>query len=255
MIGLYLSHSNFEPNKFLSFLEGASRSDRFFLLTTFTILVDSALIHIHGHGLIFFVANPDLIKLSFGLELYLIFVFFSFLMSLVMPFINYFSSQYAYIFWLINDTLLGWIIKKLSFQNNDSESFRRPYNCVLISEIENKFCNSMDNYYIDLYQSEEIKINKKYSDDFKYRSIVGSCCAAGFFNFIFSGNESLLNYGAILFGGEIFVWGGLLMMFALANNYLFLPHETNWIKCPPLYKEIIEAEQKKISPLPPMRRN
>jgi hypothetical protein len=127
-----MSDTNTEPSKFLSSLESATRSDTFFLLATFTLLVDSALIYIHGYGLIYQVQHPDEIKLSFGLELYLLFVAFSFVMAIVMKFITPFTSEIVLLFWHIKNLISDGFRSLGVRSREDSEPTPRRYGCVIL---------------------------------------------------------------------------------------------------------------------------
>ena len=145
-----------EPSKLLPSLESATKCRTFFLLATFTLLIDSTLILFHGKGLIHHTQHPDDFKLAFGLELFLLFVLFSFSMALIMPFIAPLMTLAATVGWEIKCKVESLIESFWpSDDSNEGHSrFKRNYGYVLLSELKIKAFKSMDSFYLTLYKEE-----------------------------------------------------------------------------------------------------
>jgi hypothetical protein len=189
-----MSEQTTEPSKFLPSLKSATQSDTFFLLATFTLLIDSALIYIHGQGLIHHVQYPDEFKLAFALELYLLFVAFSFVMALIMPFIVPLTSQVVYWIWTIKESI-GDAIRKIWRTRSDDAFPRRDtkHGCVSISDLKTKAFSTMEPYYLNLYKEQKQRQSKISKRKFDLRFMASAAFAAGFLNFTVSGRHSLLN--------------------------------------------------------------
>lgn len=251
-----MSDSNADPGRLISSLESATRSYTFFLLATFTLLIDSALMYIHGYGLIYKVQHPDEIKISFGLELYLLFVAFSFVMSIIMIFVTPFVSELIFLFWQIKESVKNKIELLMLGRNENFSPESRPYDCVMLNELREKAVKSMDSYYLNLYKDENERKSKLYQKEANLRFVATAALVAGVINFVIFEKSSLLNACAEFLGSQAVVWLFLVMLAIVANNYLFLNHNIGWIKCPPLFQEIQDEERKKLrASLPIFRRN
>lgn len=76
-----------------SVLETAMEVRFFFLATIFILWVDNVFISLHQPGIIELINASDLQKVNLSLYLLLIFVAFSFVSSIVLPFLSYFINE------------------------------------------------------------------------------------------------------------------------------------------------------------------
>lgn len=242
-----MSEANLEPNKFLANLENSMQSKTFCLLATFTLMVDSALIAIHKHGLIFYVVQPEQIKWGFGLELFLLYVCFSFLMSFVLPIATYIVSEFAFLFCEIGSGVMSPLIRMLSFSNNDSyeeDAATRPWDCVLMLELRKKAFDTMDPCYLNLYQKENEKYHNTERNQFFLRSVATATLLAALWNFIMYPDLGLLGNVANFFGSVFYIFGLFVIIGLVAFSHLTFPYKIRWIECPSLANELREKRIK-----------
>jgi hypothetical protein len=240
-----MSDQTAEAGRFLPNLENAVNPKSFFLLAVYTLFVDCALIKIQGQGLIDYAQAPEGLKSSFALTVFLLFVLFSFLMALIMRGVSH----------LLNDVVLNfvcnpwcafadWLARQLGQARSEPRGNRAAMNCVTLSELNRKAHTTQDSYYLNLLKTE--RDNERTQDESNYttRFFAVAALVAATYNFCFLDARSLLNHCTDFLGHPGWGWGFLLLIAGNAFRFLFTPYEPRWVSCPPLYKELRDAERK-----------
>ena len=243
-----------EPGKAISNLEKALVPHNFLLMAIFTLLVDSSLLKLHGLGLLDYTINSDRIKPSFALEVFLLFVGYSFLMAILLPFISHFSNEfYLELIWRPWRSFGFWLEKIFRFE---SRTLNEKPSSEYVSYIELKIAahTQKDSYLLDLYWREEKIRNTARTASLNFQLYsVGALLVMGV-NYYMSGNSSLLNRIAIYLGSEYWITAALAWIGFCAFGLQFFLKEERWVYCPSLARELEEERKKKLGLVPHLYR-
>ncbi|MDR6388429.1 hypothetical protein [Paraburkholderia phenoliruptrix] len=234
-------------DKFLSMLEKAVRAQFFLLATSFLFFLDSVATYFSGVGIRDIVQGGGRFDMSLALEVALIFVAFSGLISLVLPtlmvtvILFYIDIQYGA--WKIYyNAKRNWLgIKDAPFNRQ-----RGQHNCVRPTELLREAHAKESKFLIDRY--EEYERSEQESRAAQREIQVYAFCALIFlaFNSFLPGsysNHTITNWVVSYCGASFPVWIAIGIFCWL----VVLPvhqDDTNkrWLYCPPLYEKL-EAEE------------
>ena len=240
-----MSDQTAEASKFIPNLETAVTQKYFFLLAVYTLWVDSALIKIQGQGLLDYAQNPEGLKASFALAVFLLFVLFSFLMALIMPLLIA----------LINDVVLNfvwqpwagfcsWLAGKFDLEQRVASDTGPGMNYVLLNELRKKAHATQESYYLNLLKAEEDLEKSRGETNAATRFFAGSALVVATYNFCFQSEHSLLNRCTLFLGDRGWGWAVLLLLAVNAFGFFFTSHNTRWAYCPSLWREQQDAKPK-----------
>lgn len=242
-----MSDQTAEASKFLPSLENAVTRKYFFLLAAYTLWVDSALLRIQGQGLLDYAQSPEGLKSSFALAVFLLFVLFSFLMTLVMPPLLYFMDEVVLnLVWSPLVDFWSWLVSRLGFErsvhvDNDTGPGR---GYVRLHELSKKAHATREAYYLDLLKLEVDQRAAERQADYITRFFAGSTLMMATYNFCFQNAHSLLNRCADFLGDRGWGWALLLLIAANTFGFLFASYKASWVYCPPLWEELRDAKRK-----------
>jgi hypothetical protein len=241
-----MSDHTAETSKFLPSLENAVNRKYFFLLAIYTLLVDSALIKIQGVGLLDYAQNPEGLKFSFALAVFLLFVLFSFVMALVMPGVSR----------LMNDTVLNfvstpwshvstWLARQFGIQQSADRNTCPGMGYVSFYELRKKaHANAtQEPYYLNLFNAAQERMDSEDETQYTTRFFAAAALVAATYNFYFLGALALLNRCTDFLGHRGWGWAFLFLIAGNAFGFLFTSHKTRWVYCPPLYMELTELKE------------
>ena len=229
-----------DPSRLLSSLERATAPKEFFLLAAFTLLIDLSIDRLHGNGLIFYTQHPDAVRYSFLLEVFLIFVGFSFLTSLIAPVA---SRVVAGLLLEVASPL--WAKLQGALTNDSSKRARQlPLGHVWLWQLSRKVHGERDTgYYFKLLERETEAV-REIRQEARSRRLFASAaffaCAA---DFGFGDAHSLVN---VAFAYAI--WSACLVCIALvlaalnAFGFIFEDYEARWVYCPSLAEELAQEK-------------
>ena len=229
-----------DPSRMLSSLERATVPKEFFLLAAFTLLIDLAVDRLHGNGLIFYTQHPDAVHYSFLLEVFLIFVGYSFLTSLIAPVVSHF----------VVDLLLAfasplWSRLRTAMASADSTRGTRPsHEHVLLGQLSKKVHQTCDTgYYFKLLEREQEVEREQQESERSHRVFASAAFFACAADLEFGNANSLVN---IALGYA--TWSAWLMWITLglsalnAFGFVFQDYRPRWVYCPTLAEELAPEE-------------
>lgn len=225
-----------------SALETAMEVRFFFLAAIFILWVDNVFISLHQPGIIELINASDLQKINLSLYLLLIFVAFSFVSSIVLPFLSYFINEiYLGFLW-------GRIEKFFSFGSRSSETPSDYVSAYKLREIAHM---TKDKFLLDVYNSYEKTKSERESFIGKLASLALYCLILLSINYFKYGSQKsisvfILNY----LGSSESIWfciiGLLLLVF-----FRFHIDDRDHVYCPSLYRELEEKKRQSMTPSAP----
>ena len=225
-----------DPSRMLSNLERATVPKEFFLLAAFTLLIDLTVDRLHGNGLIFYAQHPDAVRYSFLLEVFLIFVAYSFLTSLIAPLVSHFVTSF-----LLEVASPLWDRLRAAIGSSEpAESTRPSHEYVLLGQLSNKVHRTCDTgYYAKLLEKEQ-GIESEREDEARSHRLFASAaffaCAA---DLLFGNANSLFNIGVGYAGWTAaLMWTALALSAVNAFGFVFQDYRPRWVYCPTLAEEL-----------------
>jgi len=220
----------------LSNLERATVPREFFLLAAFTLLIDLTVDRLHGNGLIFYAQHPDAVHYSFLLEVFLIFVAYSFLTSLIAPLVSHFVTSV-----LLEVASPIWDKLRAAIGSSEpAESTRPSHKYVLLGQLSEKVHRTCDTGYYGKMLEKEQGIEIEQEDEARSHRLFASAaflaCAA---DFLFGNANSLFNLGVGYAGWSAgLMWTALGLSAINAFGFVFQDYRPRWIYCPSLAEEL-----------------
>ncbi len=249
-----MSEAMGEPGKAVSNLEKAIVPHNFLLMAIFALLVDSSLLKLHSFGLLDYIANSERLKPSFALEVFLLFVGYSFLMAILMPLISYFSnSLFLQLVWSPWKGFEHWLEKQFGSAQRTSDE-KPSFDWVSFYDLRKAAHSQKDQYLLDLYWREEKKKNTERIESLNFQLYsVGALLVMGV-NYWMSGNSSLLNRLTLYLGSEYWIYAVLLWVGFCAFGLQFFLKDAHWVYCPSLAREMEEERKKSTGLIPHLYR-
>jgi hypothetical protein len=250
-----MSESMGEPGKAISNLEKALLPHNFLLMAIFTLLVDSSLLKLHGFGLLDCISSSERLKPSFALEVFLLFVGYSFLMAILMPVFSYFSnSLFLQLVWSPWKQFEYWFEKLLGFKDR-LRSEKPSFDCVSFYDLQKAAHTKKDQYLLDLCWKEEKQKNSAHTSSLNFQLYsVGALLVMGV-NYYLSGKASLLNRIALYLDSEYWIIAALALTAFCAFGLQFFLNQSHWIYCPSLARDIEKERIKNKSSVLRLNRN
>jgi len=225
-----------DPSRMLSNLERATAPKEFFLLAAFTLLIDFSIDQLHGTGLIFYTQHPEAVKYSFLLEVFLIFVGYSFLTSLITPAVSYLMTSLLLAF---ASPLWSKLQRRLA-GNPTAGDRLPPHGHVALSQLSRKVHEERDTgYYFKLLEREEEAVRANLQEAHSRRLFAAAAFFAFALDFGFGGAGSL-THAALAYAtwSAWLVWIALIVAGLNAFGFVFEDYRTHWVFCPPLAEEL-----------------
>jgi hypothetical protein len=225
-----------DPSRLLSNLERASAPKEFFLLAAFTLLIDLSINQLHGSGLIFYTQHPDAVRYSFLLEVFLIFVGYSFLTSLIAPGVSHLVTslllEFASPLWSkLQQTLAG---------NTSAGDRLPPHGHVTLWQLSSKVHEERDTgYYFKLLEREEEAARDSQQEAHSRRLFASAAFFAFAADFGF-GDAGSLAHVALAYAtwSAWLVWIALILAALNAFSFVFEDYRARWVYCPSLAEEL-----------------
>jgi len=225
-----------DPSRMLSNLERATAPKEFFLLAAFTLLIDLSIDQLHGSGLIFYAQHPEAVQYSFLLEVFLIFVGYSFLTSLITPGVSYLMTSL-----LMELASPLWSKLQQTLAGDTSAGDRLPpLGHVALSQLSRKVHEERDTgYYFKLLEREEEAVRDTKQEALSRRLFASAAFFAFAADFGF-GNASSLTHIALAYAtwSAWLVWIALILAALNAFGFVFEDYRTHWVYCPSLAEEL-----------------
>ncbi|MGG1944690.1 hypothetical protein AB1286_07765 [Trinickia sp. NRRL B-1857] len=242
--------SSLSLDKFLSMLEKAVRPQFFLLAASFLFFSDSMLAYFSGASIKDIIIEGGKFDISLALEVALIFVAFSGLVSLILPTLKvtvvliYIEMQYQT--WKITSHIKrDWI----GIDEPPFKFHRREHNRVRPAELLDEAHEKESKFLMDRY--EQYERDERESEIALREMQAYSFCSLTFIllNYLLPENHSnhtLTNWVVNYCGTSSPVW----MTIGVLGWLVVLPvHQDDfskkWIYCPPLYKKLEAAEEER----------
>lgn len=212
------------------------------------LLIDNVFIGLNQPSLFDLTIDHDLMaKSNLAIKVILIFVGFSFLASLVLPLAT--AVLHDIYFNMIHPIFdKAFEVCHRFFASADDFPIKREHDCVYLHELKSEAYETMDKYYLDLYEKHVSKwyANRKSMNEHTLFSTF--CLIMLCWNYAFSTpkNSAISVVFANYFGSSKFVWVGIIVLFILTVSRYFERYKPDWVDCPPLYKKLQNQEHEKI---------
>ncbi|PQV44255.1 hypothetical protein [Paraburkholderia sp. BL21I4N1] len=239
--------NNLSMDKFLSMLEKAVRPQFFLLATSFLFFLDSMAAYFSGVGIKDIVEGGGRFDVSLALEVALIFVAFSGLISLVFPTLMV-TVVLVYIDLQYRVWKTSYHIKKswLGIKDDPFNRQRRQHNCVRPTELLREAHEKESKFLMDRYAEyecgeQEGRVAQREVQVYAFCALIFVAC-----NYFLPGsysNHTISNWAVGYCGASFPVW----VTIGIFCWFVVLPvHQDDlnkkWIYCPPLYEKL-EAEE------------
>ncbi len=243
------SESSLKNIGIFSTLQSATEVRYFLLSATFVLLIDNIFIGLNQPSLFDLAINQELMaKSNLAMKVILIFVGFSFLASLALPFATILIHE---IYYNMIHPVFEYALKassSLFFKENDA-SAKREHDCIYLHELKHEAYETMDKYYLDLYH-KHVSLRHKNRESVNEHTMFSTYCLIMLcWNYVLSTskNSALSAVFASYFGSEKLVWVGIIGLLILMVARYFRSYKTDWIYCPPLYKKLKNRENEKVN--------
>lgn len=159
------SESSLKNLGVFSTLQSATEIRYFLLAATFVLLIDNVFIGLNQPSLFDLTIDHDLMaKSNLAIKVILIFVGFSFLASLVLPLAT--AVLHDIYFNMIHPIFdKAFEVCHRFFASADDFPIKREHDCVYLHELKSEAYETMDKYYLDLYEKH---VSKWYANRKKY---------------------------------------------------------------------------------------
>lgn len=242
------SESSLKNLGVFSTLHSATEVRYFLLAVTFVLLIDNVFIGLNQPSLFDLTVNPTLMASSnLAIKVILIFVGFSFLASLVLPLVT--AVLHDIYFNMIHPVFdCAFEACHRFFGSADGFPIKREHDGVYLHELKNEAYETMDKYYLDLYEKHVARWYENRKSMNEHTLFSTFCLIMLCWNYALSTpkNSAISVVFANYFGSPKFVWVGVIALFILTVARYFERYKPSWIDCPPLYKKIQKQEDKKV---------
>jgi len=222
-----------------STLQAATDQKQFLLCASFALLIDNVLAFFHQPTLMDIARDKSmLVESNITVQVILIFVAYSFLVSLVLPLAAMIYDQ-IYILtvgsWV--SSIDRYLDRKLG--REPKTVFKKP-DYVRPWELREEAHQSMEKYYLDLYKSYEQEWRADRENMIRFALYSFSCLVMLGVNFLLGddGRHTAAFVVANYFESNAPIWCSLAGLAVMNVWRFYAPSDPDWIYCPNLYKKI-----------------
>jgi hypothetical protein len=233
-------------------IEKATDFNFFLLATTFVLFLDSVLVLLHDKGIIDVIQNSSNLNLSLALEVSLIFLGFSFCMSIILPAVGSFLDA-IYI-----EYISGWFMRLGTIGQSDENriDYRRKHNCVRPQEILDAAHEQQSSFLLNIYEQhwtdylEQLRASRLsafYSFSLAVLVIVNYWYISG------ATSGSIMRATTARFDSSAIIFCALIFLSILTYRRFHLhDRDSSWLYHPPLYRELLKEEERRKAELEDM---
>lgn len=226
-------------------LQAATDQKQFLLCASFALLIDNVLAFFQQPTLMDMATDKSALASSnLTIQVVLIFVAYSFLISLVLPI----AAMIHYQIYLL--TLDGWVSRIERYWDKElhraqdkalpNKDYVRPWDLRTEAHL------TMEKYYLDLYKNYEQEWESAEDSRFRFAYYAFSCMVMLGINFYWGDEFHRTASFAIarFFESNAPIWCALCSLFVMSVWRLYQPADAGWVYCPNLYMKIYGTDER-----------